>query len=434
MNGRHIRDIIQDQAVEKQKISGNRKLIERENLAHWKRFIDSEPVKVTTGVRRSGKSTFTHLLLSDRDYAYVNFDDERLSTIGRMGLNDVLEALYGQYGDFKYLLMDEVQNVEGWELFVNRLQRSGIRTCVTGSNANLLGRELATHLTGRALPIEMLPFSFTEFLLWNGIDTRDTTTRGKAVLKKALEDYMKIGGFPEVVKEPDMARDYLNALYSSIITKDILARREIKYVRTFKEIASTLLSSFSNLMTYNKLKNTHGLKSVHTAKNYVDFLAEAYLVQILDKFSPKPKEIANSPKKVYVIDTGLIGVMSRSVSENLGGLMENLVFLQLLRKKSLESDLELFFWNDYQDHEIDFVLRKGKRIEELIQVTYASEPADIMSRETGALVKGAGLLGCKKLTIITWDHEGRLRKNGTAINCIPLWKWLLGFPALKIRD
>ena len=425
MNGNTIKEIIKDQALEKQRLLRDKKLIIRDDLAHWKQFIDNDLIKVTMGVRRSGKSTFTHMLLSDRDYAYVNFDDERLSTIGRMDLNNVLEALYEHYGDFEYLLIDEVQNIEGWELFVNRLQRSGIKVFVTGSNANLLGKELATHLTGRVLPIEMLPFSFHEFNIWNSIDCNDISTSGKARLKRSLQEYMRIGGFPEVVKDPNVGRDFLGALYSSIISKDILATKNIRYVKTFKELTATLLSNFSGLMTYNKLKNTHGMKSVHTTKNYVDFLTEAYLIQIVDKFSPKPKEIANSPKKVYVIDPGLLSAISVSVSENRGNLMENVVYLQLMRRRSIEPGLEIYHWMDYQGNDVDFVLRKGKKIVEIIQVTYASGPDDINPKVKRSLLKSGRIIGCRDLKIITWDHEGQFKKDGQKIDCIPLWKWLL---------
>jgi uncharacterized protein len=425
MNKGDIKEIILDQYAEKQRILKAKRIIERENLAYWKRFIDSDLIKVTMGVRRAGKSTFTHLLLAGHDYAYINFDDERLTLLGQESLNDVLEALYGHYGDFEYLLIDEVQNIKGWELFVNRLQRNGVKTFVTGSNANLLGRELATHLTGRAVQIEMLPFSFREFLVWRNVDANDATTRGRAKIKRMLEEYSRLGGFPEAVREPDLRKEFHKGLYSSIINKDILVRRKIRYAKTFKELATTLISNFSKMTTYNKLMKVHGMKSVHTAKNYVDYLAEAYLIQIVDKYSQKPKEIANSPKKVYAIDPGIIDTVSVSATQDRGNLMENLVFLQLMRRRAVGPALEIYYWSDYQDHEVDFVLRTGKTVKGLIQVTYASGPDEIASRETVSIVKAGRLLGCKDLKIITWDFEGEIRKDNKRIDCIPLWKWLL---------
>jgi len=425
MNKRMIKEIILDQTEEKKRILRSGRIIERENLGLWKQFVENELIKVTMGVRRSGKTVFTHLLLGGQDYAFANFDDERLAFVGTEDLNYILEALYETYGDFEYLLLDEVQNVQGWELFVNRLQRRGINVFVTGSNANLLSRELSTHLTGRYIRMEIFPFSFREFLLWKGINKYQITTKARAMYKRYLEEYIMIGGFPEVVKSPELRNTYLPTLYSSIITRDIVARHNIRFVKTFREMAANIISNFSQIITYNKLKNVHGLKSVHTAKNYMDYLSEAYIVQIVEKYSQKPKEIVNSPKKVYIVDSGLINSFSLSATENKGRLIENLFFIELLRKKSLDRDMEIYYWKDYQDREIDFVVRKGKKVEKLIQVTYATGKDEIEKREKKSLLKGSELLGCKSLTVITWDYEDEENTENRKIVYIPLWKWLL---------
>ena len=425
MNASRVLGVVAEQDEERKRLLEDRRLIKRDSLDHWSRFVGSDLVKVTTGVRRSGKSTFTHLLLRGSDYAYVNFDDDRLAPNGRGDLDAMLEVLYSHYGQFDHILLDEVQNVEGWELFVNRLQRGGLKTYVTGSNANLLGRELATHLTGRTVQMELLPFSFREFLAWRDIPEGPPTTRRRAVLKRQLQDYMVLGGFPEVVRDPAIAREYLTSLYSSILIKDVVARHGIRFVRTFKDLATTLLSSTATLMTYNRLKDAHGIKSVHTVKNYVDLMAEAYLLLVLDKLSAKPREVQNSPKKVYAIDTGLIGPLSVSASEDRGRLMENLAFLHLRRRLAVEPGLELFYWSDYTGHEVDFVVRRARKVEALVQVTFASGPDEISPRVARGLVKAADLLGCKDLRIVTWDYEGRLRRGGRTIECVPMWRWLL---------
>jgi predicted AAA+ superfamily ATPase len=420
-----LREIVADQAEERESFYENEKIIEREQLDFWKDFVRSKLVKVTMGARRSGKTVFTHLLLRDRKYASVNFDDERLAFADREDLNSLLEVLYQHYGDFGELLLDEVQNIPGWELFVNRLQRSKINLFITGSSANLLSKELSTHLTGRTIQIEMFPFSFREFLDWKGLKTPGTTTRGKAAVKRHLEEYMRTGGFPEVVKRPEIASTYLSSLYSSTIARDIISRHNIRFVKTFKEMSSTIISNFSNLITYNKLKNTHDIRSVHTAKNYVDHLAEAYLVHLVEKYSPKPKEVVNSPKKVYVNDCGLINAISHSVSENRGRLMENIVYLDLMRKRSVDRALEIYYWKDYQNKEIDFVLRRGKNIVSLIQVTDASGGDDVEKREMQSLLRGAEMLKCKDLKIITRDYDEEKRIGNRKIAFIPLWEWLL---------
>ncbi|MCK4613749.1 MAG: ATP-binding protein [Thermoplasmata archaeon] len=428
MNKGSIKTIISDQRKEKEYALQRERIIDREQRPSWERFTDSPSVKVTMGVRRSGKTVFTHLLLGQRNYGFVNFDDERLAFLDREGLNDLLEGLYEVYGELDYLLLDEIQNVTGWELFVNRLPRRGIRVFVTGSNANLLSRELSTHLTGRFVQMELLPFSFREFLLWRGFEEDETTTKGRAMLKRQLTEYTKIGGFPEVVRAPELRNTYLSNLYSSIIAKDIIARHRIRYVRTFREMAANIISNFSNYITYNKLKNVHGLKSVHTAKNYVDLLTEAYLVFTIDKYSPKPREIVNSPKKVYAIDTGLIDTIALSSTENRGRIIENLAFLELLRWRSLNPSVEIYYWKDYQGHEIDFVIKKGPEVTGLIQVTYVSGMDELEKRELRSLLKGSELLGCKNLILITWDLEGRQTMDGRGIRFVPLWKWLLKAP------
>jgi len=386
--------------------------------------MDSKLLKVVMGVRRSGKTVFSHQLLNNYNYAFANFDDERLAFIEKNDLNYLLEVMQEAYGDFKYILLDEIQNVKGWELFVNRLQRLGKRVHITGSNANLLSQELATHLTGRYLQIEMLPFSFREYLIWNKILPRSDTTRTRGALKRELSNYIEKGGFPEVVTEPALNGRYHRTLYSSILSKDIIARHKIKYIRTFKELATNVISNYSSYITYNKLKNIHGMNSVHTTKNYVDYLSEAYIIYILEKYSPKPKEIMNSPKKVYGIDTGMIQSLALTSTDNQGRLMENVVMLELLKEKCLDQNIELYYWKDYQDKEVDFIIKNGKNIMELVQVTYASEKSDIHKREITSLEKASKLLKCKNKTIITWDYEDKEDE----VNFVPLWRWLVERP------
>ena len=416
--------VIADQAEERGALLEGQRIIDRESQTHWGTYVDDPLVKVAMGARRSGKTVFTHLLLKGKDYASVNFDDERLAYMDADGLNDVLEALYEVHGDFDHLVLDEVQNVKGWELFVNRLQRAGKRVFVTGSNANMLSQELATHLTGRYVQMEVHPFSFREFLLWRGVDVRGATTRGRATVKRELEEYMSMGGFPEVLRNPGLAVSYLHDLYSSVLTKDIVARRRVKYVRTFREMALGLVSSYSQLITFNRLKKIHGLKSSHTAKDYTGHLVEAYLVHLLNKYSPKPREVVASAKKVYVVDTGLIRALALTSSEDRGRILENLVFLEMARRRAIDPSMELYYWRDYQDREVDFVVKRGPRVESLVQVSYASTDDEIEKREVRSLLKGSDLMRTKDLTVITWDHEAIEQVQGREIVFIPAWKWL----------
>jgi predicted AAA+ superfamily ATPase len=296
---------------------------------------------------------------------------------------------------------------------------------VTGSNANLLSQELATHLTGRYVQMEVFPFSFGEFLRWRGVDVEGDTTKGRATLKRELEEYVSIGGFPEVLRNPGLAMSYLNDLYSSILTRDIVARRRVKYVRTFREMALGLVSSYSQLVTFNRLRRVHGLKSSHTAKDYTEHLAEAYLVHLVDKYSPKPREIVASPKKVYVADTGLIGALSLTSSEDRGRMLENLVFLEMARRRALDPTMELYYWRDYQDREVDFVVKRGPRVEALVQVTHASASDEVDRRELRGLLRGSELTDAEKLFVITWDHDDEEEVQGRRVTFTPAWKWLL---------
>ena len=214
--------------------------------------------------------------------------------------------------------------------------------------------------------------------------------------------------------------------YEDIIQKDILLRYKIKNKATFTELAKYLVSNFSHEITYNKLKDITSIKNVHTIKNYVNYLSNAYLIIILERFSFKLKNQMIAPKKLYCIDTGIINSVAFSFSEDFGRIMENLVAVELLRRKSYGTpDTELYYWKDHQQREVDFVIKKGKNIEQLIQVTSASEHNQIEKREYTGLLKASEELRCKNLLMITWDYEIKETIDGKEITFIPLWKWLL---------
>ncbi|PNV78549.1 MAG: hypothetical protein C0200_00510, partial [Thermoproteota archaeon] len=358
-------------------------------------------VKVTTGVRRSGKSFSTYLMLRD-NFGYANFDEQILLNSSP---DEILSALIELYGrEMDTIFLDEVQNLQGWELFVNKLNRSGYNVLITGSNAKLLSRELATHLTGRHLQLEIYPFSFREYLKSINFSEEVETSRGMSLIKHELKSYIEKGGFPEVVVGGESPRIYLRQLYRDIVEKDIIMRYNIAYRTTFREIALTLMSNFGKYVTYNSIKRQFGLKSDHTAKNYLSYLNESYLIFFINKFSFKPKEVERSPKKVYCIDPGMIKAVT--MREDLGGMMENLVAVELLRRRSYWSrDVEIYYWKDYQQHEVDFVIKEGPEIKQLIQVTYASSRDEVERRELSSLIRASELLGCKNPLVITWDYE-----------------------------
>jgi len=422
MERRSLKQILVDQKEETERIFDRERIIERERQDHFKPLLRDKLIKVITGVRRSGKSIFSHLSLRGENYAYVNFDDERIVGIEAKDLNTLLEVLHEIYGDFDFILLDEIQNIAGWELFANRLMRQGYNLVITGSNSSLLSRELATHLTGRCVSFEMYPFSFREYLKYFDIKVRETpTTREIGILNHHLSKYINIGGFPEVYKVSSRTI-YLRELYDMIISRDVVGRYKVKFVRDLKEMAFYLISNFSSRISYNKLKNIFRVKSVHTIKNYISYLEDAYMLFQLFPFSWKVKYQLMQVKKVYSIDTGLIEALSPGSSKNLGRIMENVVAVDILRREPREN---VFFYLTPRHEEVDFVIREGMKIKQLIQVTYASGRDEIEKREIKSLIKASNELKCKDLEIITWDYEDELKIEDKTIRCIPLWKWLL---------
>lgn len=410
------------------------KVIERETISR-KQFPLSDPhselIAVIMGVRRSGKSVLAHLLLKDKNYGYVNFDDERLIGVKTEDLNDFFEVIKQIDPEVKHILLDEIQNVYGWELFVNRLKRLGYNLIITGSNSNLLSKELATHLTGRHVSVELFPFSFREFLNlknknFSADDLRVTEKKGE--IKHLLDEYVKYGGFPEVIKmeTSETKIQYLKDLYDRIITRDVISRFSVRYVKDLKEIAYYLISNFSSRISYNKIKNMFNIKSVHTVKNYVGYLEECYLIVQLSAFSFKAKNRIMQPKKIYAIDVGMTNAVTTGFSPDFGRIMENLVFLELLRRKQ---DEQLFFYSDAHQHEVDFVIKRGLGIEQIIQVCHSVEDVETKKREIRSAITASETLKCDNILIITGDYDNeedaKWQNVKRRIRFVPMWKWLL---------
>lgn len=387
-------------------------------------FFSSGLIKIVSGVRRSGKSTLIHLFLKDQNYAYVNFDDERLFKLKSSDLVLVEEYLYSIYGDFDHLFLDEIQNIEGWSLFVNRLYRKNLNIYLSGSNSKLLSKEISSHLTGRFVNFELYPFSFVEFLTYHDfkVSNRFLSTKVKAQLKKYFDDYLISGGFPEIVKG-EAPQKYASALFYSIVNRDILLRYNIRHQRTFADIALFLVNNYAREISYNRLKNIFGLGSEHTAKNYTHYLEEAFLIFTLSKFSYKKQESLRY-KKNYVIDVAFIRSLSGDFSQNTGQIYENIVALELMRRKSVE-DFELYYYK--KQYEIDFVIRRNLKITELIQVSFDIEDPKTYQREVNALIAASNDLNAENLTIITKNYEAKDVIKGRRIIFKPLITWLIDF-------
>ena len=421
-----LKDIVLKQKLKKEELLKSQ-YVDRTKEPFAKKWLDSNLIKVVLGPRRAGKSVFSLMLLRDHDFMYFDFDDEVLAVEGSIGTAELMKELHSAYGDIKTILFDEIQNLPAWELFVNRLHREGYNLVLTGSNARLLSMELATHLTGRHMPIELLPFDFKEFLKGKKfeIDPEYKSLPEKhGQLLNLLDHYLLNGGFPEVVVSNLDPADYLEVLFDSLLFKDVVKRHRVKFSTQISTLGSHLVNNFASLYTLNKLMKTLNLKSVHTVAKYTSYLEEAYLIFSLSRYSPKSRQRINSPKKVYVVDNGFISAKAIQHSPDRGKLMENLVFTELV-KHGAKPNRDLFYYKTRNDREVDFVVKKGLEVTELMQVCYDLTNPDVEQRETKALFEASEELKVKKLTVLTWDEEREIKKNGATIQFIPLWKWLL---------
>ena len=358
-------------------------------------------------------------ILKETDFAYLNFDDERLLNIND---NDLLiKHIHEIYGTTKYLLFDEIQNLNQWELFINRLQRAGYNIILTGSNSRLLSREMATHLTGRFILHNLYTFSFAEFLIDRGSKIAGQLTQiEQGKILHLLYEYQSLGGYPEIIVNHLEPGDYLKILFNSIIFKDVVRRYNIRYSQSLYDLALFLVSNYAGEFSYTKLKNLTQIGSVHTIQNYVSYLEEAYLLFSVKRFSFKSKEQLKAPAKIYVYDTGLATSLRLTLSPDLGRLMENRVAIELLRQKK-----EFYYYKDTTGIEVDFIIKEKLKLVELIQVCYDVSSPKTKSREIKSLIKAGHQLKINRLTVITWDYEKEESANDIAIHFIPLWKWLL---------
>ena len=389
--------------------------------------LNSKLAQVVIGVRRSGKSTLCHMALkqSGIDYAYVNFDDDRLATLKIDDLNDVLVAIYRIYGtDIKYIFFDEIQNVDGWHLFVNRLLRQGHRIVLTGSNAKLLSGELVTHLTGRYNKIDLYPFSYADVCRQLGVDSMPMTTKGIAARQNILDNYLKEGGFPELdgVKN---RHNYISGLVETIITKDIKTRYNIRNVAGLKTLATHLIANSGQLINIEEISKTLNIGTDKTIRNYIDHLAQSYLIVPLRKFSYKSRERLRDEKS-YIVDPGMMTYNSGSTlaPENLGWRLENVVYIELLRRHSPLFHEIYYYRPTPRSREVDFVVTDGNKPIELIQVAYDISNERTLTREITALIEAAKKLHCENLTLISNSNSRVIAIDEHKIKIVSSYEWL----------
>jgi len=411
-------------------------VLRKEYLERIERLAKSKFVVAVIGPRRSGKSTILiqyvkNLIKSGvkpRDILLVNFEDYRFEEYSLKLLEDIYKLYLEEIHQTEkpIIILDEIHRVPQWERFVRTLYDSKAADIViSGSTAKLMAPELASLLTGRYLEVDVLPLSFREFIAFKGLKVEDEVAAVAQRIKiiKLLREFMEYGGFPEVALK-EAKKEILQRYYDDIITKDIITRYKIRADTALKTLANFYLTNISKPVTFGSLKKFLGL-SLRTIERFSGYLETAYLIFLLKRFHPSLKEQEKAPRKVYAVDQGLVNISGFKLSENYGKNMENIVFLELKRKQLKEQSMELFYWADQFGREVDFIVKKGHKVTELIQVCYSIENPETRERERSALLKAMDLFKVNFGLVITWDFESEEKFGKKRIKYYPLWKWLL---------
>lgn len=400
-------------------------------------FLKTNMILSILGVRRSGKSFIMRQIaktlidsgLDSKEILIINFEDKRFKEFSI----DILDEIFGTYMEYMnpqftpYIFVDEVHLINGWERWartLNELQKA--KLIVSGSTSQLISEELATTLTGRHLDLKVFPLGFKEFLKFRKIEVGgllDLIDK-KIELKRAFGEYARYGGFPEVVLSENKI-EILITYFEDILTKDIVKRFGIKKIDKLEALAKFYFTNISNSITFRSLGKALKI-STGTVEKYSWYMENAFLFLFLKRFSYSLKEQDNSPRKVYSLDVGLSNALGFRFSENFGKVMENIAAVELLRRAARNPLMEIYYWKDQSGKEVDFVVKEGIEVKELIQVTYASSRDEIAKRELSALKKAMKEFKLNKGLILTDELEGEEEADGLTIKYMPLWKWVLG--------
>lgn len=411
-----MKTIILNQRKERDELV-SRPYLMRRNNQNVDLLLNSHLIKLITGPRRVGKSTQALLMLRDKNFAYLNFDNHSLLDAWDADL--VMRMLDDVYPGYEYILLDEVQNLDAWDLWVSELYRKGKNLVITGSNARMLSSEMATVLTGKYLQVEMLPFSLEEFFDWNKLDLHSVNAEQQTDAYVLMDDYLRNGGYPEVVASRQLTRSYLDTLFDSIIWKDVAKRHNVRNITDLNNLAIYLVSNFCNPISANELTIELGFSSVNTTKKYMDYLHEPFIFYYLSRYNNKLKQMKKAPRKVYVVDNGFVTSKAFSLSENSGRLLENQVFIELIRR-GYDVEKTMFYYRSRNDKEVDFVLRKETQIERLVQVCYDMSSPKTEKREVDSIIECAGELKCSNLVIVTNNDKRTIEKDGYRIEVVPI--------------
>jgi len=405
----------------------------------------SDLISDIVGIRRCGK---TFLMFDEikkilkktdkKSTIYINFENRKLFPLKKEYFNEIIEFIYSEELLEKgkvYLFLDEIQRISGWEKFIRSIYdefKGKIKIFVSGSSANLLSKEYGSLLTGRHITTTLMPLSFKEFLNFKNYELpKVVTEKEKTKIKKFFNEYIKFGGFPEVVLSKNKEQ-ILNQLFSDIISRDILGRA-VRKENILEEFAHYLAGNVTSLLSFNKMANyfkSRGVKvSVQTLENYFWLIKNSFLFFDNLIFSYKIKNQLQNPKKIYCIDNGIINLIGFKFSRDYGKLYENTVFLELKRKHINNASASIFYWQNPRHEEVDFVLKEGLKIKQLIQVCCDISDLETKEREIRALLKASKELKCKNLLMITGDYEAEEKAEWFGLKgkivFMPLWRALL---------
>lgn len=377
---------------------------------------------IITGVRRCGKSYLLKIIknelkLKEKEYLYINFNDDRLTNFKAEDFQKIIDFLHEQkYKDKCFLFIDEIQEADKWEKWIDRIKED-YHIVITGSNSKLLSSEISTILTGRSLSLWLTPLSFMEFVIVKNVtlDNLKIDSRKQSFLRAEFKDYLEQGGFPKrVLTGQDII---LKELYDQILYRDIADRFGKNLTRAIKEVSVNLLSNPSSLVSLRQISAMTNIKNLGTVKSVLDAFEGAFLFFFVNKFDTSVKKQAQNPRKVYCIDNGFSVALGFRMSEDKGKLLENLVAVELKRRGE-----ELFYYSE--KNECDFVIRKGNSIVEAIQVCY-NITKDNKERELKGLLEAMERFKLKEGLILTNDQEEELTVKKKKIRLVSVWKWLL---------
>jgi predicted AAA+ superfamily ATPase len=422
--------ILQQQEIFK-KIPGD--LVERE--IDPEKYMRGKEIVIITGIRRSGKSTVLKLISekyrnSGENILFINFEDIRLADISTKNYNDIENIAVELFSAEKKTIFffDEIQYAPSWERWLNNLHFKGHKVFVTGSNAKILGREIATSLTGRNIVLPLHPFSFREYLKLKEIEIPDEkrlTSKKSAEILHYFKIYLECGGFPEVIKEDNI--ELSGCYFNDILKRDIESRNKIRDSTGISRLATYLATNSASIFTYSTLRHITGIKSNNTISQYIDYFRDSYLFYTLPAFHYSLKKQAGASSKVYSGDNSFLKTVSFNFSDNTGQKLENLVFLYLLQSKK---GYRLFYHSgEKSKKECNFLIMKETYLSCAIQVSSTITDEKTKEREINGLTDALKEYNLSKGYILTMDSSGIENTEGKEIIIIPVWKYML-YPEL----